>query len=78
MHLGNNVRNFVLRHFWSKCETIISRDEDVDISCVWQKMIRRAQHRGSIENVEEWKAHCKAVEINTSGPLIYLYGCIYY
>lgn len=45
--------------------------------CAWQKMIRRAQHRGAIENVEECKAHCKAVEIKTSGPWVRLYGCMY-
>ena len=56
---------------------VISRDKDVDVPCVWQKMIRRAQRRGADERVEEWTALCKAVEVNTSGPWIRLYGCVF-
>ncbi|KIK32580.1 hypothetical protein CY34DRAFT_140371 [Suillus luteus UH-Slu-Lm8-n1] len=63
--------------FCSKCKTIVSRDKYVDTVCAWQTKIKRAQHSGSDENVEEWKAMCKEKGTVTSGPSIRLYGCGY-
>lgn len=63
--------------YCSKCKTIVSRDKYVDTVCSWQTKIKRAQHSGSIENVEEWKAMCKENGTVVSGPSIRLYGCEY-